>query len=78
VRPEAKLLVGGEDDELVLSRKSGLGVEAQQCVQHGKRAFRYAEPWPRCADRAKDLPLVDHFVRRPGRSGHLCRHMGKR
>jgi hypothetical protein len=53
-------------------------MEAQQRIQDRKRAFRYAQPWPRGADRAKDLPLMDHFVRWPCGSGHLRCHMGKR
>ena len=78
MRPEAKLLVGGEDDDLFLTRQRRLRVEAQQRIQDRKRAFRYAEPWPGRADRAKDFPLVDRLVRWPLRGGYLGRKMVKR
>ena len=61
MRPETQLLVGREDDQLVVSAQRGIWIETQKRVEDRERAFRYTEPWPRSADRAKDLPLVDHL-----------------
>ena len=74
---QGELLIGREDDQVV-SGERRLWIEAQQGVEHAERPLGHAESWPRDADGAEHLPLVDDLVRRSVRSDELRGHMGKR
>src|SRR5208283_2239593 len=74
---QRELLIGGKDDQAV-SGECRVWIKAQQGVEHTERPLGHAESWPRDANRAEHLPLMDNLVRRPGGGDELRCHMGKR
>ena len=78
VGTQGQLCVGGKDDQFGVLAKLVVGIEAQQCVEHGQATILQSELFSCFGCIAEDLPFIDGLFWFDCGYGNLLPDQGKR